>query len=44
MSKIKRVNKKTLKMKIKFMIKRKALTKGEMGIIKDQEQIHHTQE
>jgi hypothetical protein len=35
------------KMKIKLMIKRKALIKGEMrmmGIIKDQEQSHHTQE
>jgi hypothetical protein len=36
-----------IKMKIKLMIKRKALIKGEirmMGIIKDQEQSHHTQE
>jgi hypothetical protein len=34
-------------MKIKLMIKRKALIKGEMrmmGIIKDQEQNHHIQE
>jgi hypothetical protein len=34
-------------MKIKLMIKRKALIKGEirmMGIIKDQEQSHHIQE
>jgi hypothetical protein len=34
-------------MKIKLMIKRKALIKGEirmMGIIKDQEQSHHNQE
>jgi hypothetical protein len=34
------------KMKIKLMIKRKALIKGEirmMGIIKDQEQSHHIQ-
>jgi hypothetical protein len=47
MSKIKRMNKKSLKMKIKFMIKRKILIKGEMrmmGIMKDQEQGHHTQE
>jgi hypothetical protein len=51
MSKIKRMNikmnKKNLKMKIKFMIKRKALIKGEMrmmGIMKDQEQDHHNQE
>jgi hypothetical protein len=43
MSKIKRMN----KMKIKLMIKRKALIKGEIrmvGIIKDQEQSHHIQE
>jgi hypothetical protein len=43
MSKIKRMN----KMKIKLMIKRKALIKGEMrmmGIIKDQGQSHHTRE
>jgi hypothetical protein len=43
MSKIKRMNKK----KIKLMIKRKELIKGEirmMGIIKDQEQSHYTQE
>jgi hypothetical protein len=43
MSKIKRMN----KMKIKLMIKRKALIKGEMrmmGIIKNQDQSHHTQE
>jgi hypothetical protein len=43
MSKIKRMN----KMKIKPMIKRKALIKGEMrmmGIIKNQYQSHHTQE
>jgi hypothetical protein len=43
MSKIKRMN----EMKIKLMIKRKALIKGEMrmmGIIKDQEQNHHIQE
>jgi hypothetical protein len=47
MSKIKRINKKSLKMKIKFMIKKKALIKGEMrmiGVMKDQEQGHHTQE
>jgi hypothetical protein len=47
MNKIKKMNKKRLKMKIKFMIKRKALIKGEirmMGIMKDQEQDHHTQE
>jgi hypothetical protein len=47
MSKTKRMNKKNLKMKTKFMIKRKALIKGEtrmMGIMKDQEQDHHTQE
>jgi hypothetical protein len=49
MSKTKRMNtkmnKKNLKMKIKFMIKRKALIKREMrmmGIMKDQEQDHHT--
>jgi hypothetical protein len=43
MSKIKRMNKK----KIKLMIKRKELIKGEirmMGIIKDQEQSYYTQE
>jgi hypothetical protein len=43
MSKIKRMN----KMKIKPMINRKILIKGEirmMGIIKDQEQGHHIQE
>jgi hypothetical protein len=43
MSKIKRMN----KMKVKLMIKREALIKGEMrmmGIIKDQEQSHHIQE
>jgi hypothetical protein len=43
MSKIKRMN----KIKIKFMIKRKTLIKGEMrmmGIIKNQDQSHHTQE
>jgi hypothetical protein len=51
MSKIKRMNmkmnKKNLNMKIKFMINKKALIKGEirmMGIMKDQEQDHHTQE
>jgi hypothetical protein len=49
MSKTKRMNKKNLKMKTKFMIKRKALIKGEtrmIGIMKDQEQDqdHHTQE
>jgi hypothetical protein len=36
-----------IKMKINLMIKRKALIKGEIrmiGIIKDQEQNHHTQE
>jgi hypothetical protein len=47
MSKIKRMNKKRLKMKTKFMIERKALIKGEMrmmGTMKDQEQGHHTQE
>jgi hypothetical protein len=51
MSKTKRMNtkmnKKNLKMKINLMIKRKALIKGEMrmmGIMKDQEQDHHTQE
>jgi hypothetical protein len=41
------MNKKNLKMKINLMIKRKALIKGEMrmmGIMKDQEQDHHTQE
>jgi hypothetical protein len=41
------MNKKNLKMKIKFMIKRKELIKGGMrmiGIMKDQEQDHHTQE
>jgi hypothetical protein len=41
MSKIKRMN------KIKFMIKRKTLIKEEMrmmGIIKNQDQSHHTQE
>jgi hypothetical protein len=41
------MNKKNLKIKIKFMIKRKALIKKEMrmmGIMKDQEQEHHTQE
>jgi hypothetical protein len=40
MSKIKRMNKKSLKMKIKFMIKRKTIIKWEMrmmGIINDQE-------
>jgi hypothetical protein len=45
MSKIKRMNKKNLKLKIKFIIKRKALIKGEMGmmrIMKDQEQDYHT--
>jgi hypothetical protein len=49
MSKTKRMdmkmNKKNLNMKIKFMIKRKALIKGEirmMEIMKDQEQYHHT--
>jgi hypothetical protein len=48
MSKIKRMNiemnKKNLKMKIKFIIKSKALIKGQMrmmGIMKDQEQDHH---
>jgi hypothetical protein len=43
MSKIKRMN----KMKIMLKIKRKALIKGEMrmmGIMKDQEQDHHTHE
>jgi hypothetical protein len=43
MSRIKRMN----KMKIKLMIKRKALIKGEMRmmrIIKIQDQSHHTQE
>jgi hypothetical protein len=51
MSKTKRMdmkmNKKNLNMKIKFMIKRKALIKGEirmMEIMMDQEQYHHTQE
>jgi hypothetical protein len=47
MSKINRMNMKNFKMKIEFMVKRKALIKGEirmMGIIKDQEQDHHTQE
>jgi hypothetical protein len=42
-SKIKRMD----KMKIKLMIKRKALTKREMrmmGIIRDQGQNHHTRE
>jgi hypothetical protein len=42
-----KMNKKNLKIKIKFMIKRKALIKKEMrmmGIMKDQEQEHHTQE
>jgi hypothetical protein len=42
-----KMNKKNLNMKIKFMIKKKALLKGEirmMGIMKDQEQDHHTQE
>jgi hypothetical protein len=41
------MNKKNLKIKIKFMLKRKALIKKEMrmmGIMKDQEQEHHTQE
>jgi hypothetical protein len=42
MSKIKKVD----KMKIKLMIKRKALIRGGgvrmMGIIKNQDQIHHT--
>jgi hypothetical protein len=43
MSKIKRMN----NLKMKLMIKRKALIKGEMrmiGIMKDQEQGHHIQE
>jgi hypothetical protein len=43
MSKIKRMN----RMKIKLMVKRKALIKGEMimmEIIKDQEQSYHIQE
>jgi hypothetical protein len=43
MSKIKRIN----KMKIKLMIKRKSLIKVEMrmmGIIKNKDQSHHTQE
>jgi hypothetical protein len=43
MSKFKGMN----KMKIKLMIKRKALIKGEMrmmGIIKNQDQSHHTLE
>jgi hypothetical protein len=43
MSKIKTMN----KMKIKLMIKRKALIKGEIGMIgimKYKEQCHHTQE
>jgi hypothetical protein len=43
MSKIKRM----IKMKIKLIIKRKVSIKGEirtMGIIKDLEQSHHTQE
>jgi hypothetical protein len=43
MSKVKRMN----KMKIKLMIKRRALINGDMrmmGIMKDQEQDHHTQE
>jgi hypothetical protein len=43
MSKIKRMN----KLKMKLMINRKALIEGEirmMGIMKDQEQGHHTQE
>jgi hypothetical protein len=47
MSKINRMNKKRLKINIKFMIKRKATIKGEMRmmeIMKDQEQSHHTQE
>jgi hypothetical protein len=42
-SKIKRLN----KMKMKLKIKRKSLIKGEMRMIrimKDQEQDHHTQE
>jgi hypothetical protein len=42
-----KMDKKNLKIKIKFMIKRKALIKGEMwmmGIKKDQEQDHHTKE
>jgi hypothetical protein len=41
------MNKKNLKIKIKFMIKRKILIKGEMRtmeIMKDQERDHHTQE
>jgi hypothetical protein len=37
MSKIKRMNKKNLKLKIKFMTKRKALIKGEMGDDEDHE-------
>jgi hypothetical protein len=43
MSKIRRMN----KLKMKLMIKKKALIKGEMmimGILKGQEQGHHTQE
>jgi hypothetical protein len=43
MNEIKRMN----KMKIRLIIKRKALIKGEirmMGIIKDQDQSHHIQE
>jgi hypothetical protein len=43
MSKIKRM----IKMKVKLLINKKALIKGEirmMGFIKDQEQSHHTQE
>jgi hypothetical protein len=43
MSKIKKMN----KMKIKLMIKRKALIKGKMmmmEIIKNQDESHHTQE
>jgi hypothetical protein len=36
-----------IKMKVKLLINKKALIKGEIrmvGIIKDQEQSHHTQE
>jgi hypothetical protein len=47
MRKTKMMNKKNLNMKIKFIIKMKSLIKGEMrmmGIMKDQEQDHHTQE
>jgi hypothetical protein len=42
-----KMNKKNLEMKIKIMIKRRAMIKGKirmMGVMKDQGQNHHNQE